>query len=307
MELDHIEAFLAIARSGGFTRGSAALHLSQPAASRRIKLLESELGAPLFDRLSRSVTLTEAGRAFLPHAQALLASMRDGIDAVNAVCGTSHGTVTLALVGTLASSSLTARLSRLRQIHPGLDLRLRTALSAEVSALVLRGDAALGLRYGTDPDPGLVSEIIHHERLVPVCPPEHPLAAGGADFAAALEGQRWLGFPPPPGAPADLYTMALQQLLAAYGLRAAEILPIDSLTAQKRMAEAGFGLAILPESSLEEEFRTGTLRAIDAPTLTASIPVALIRRRNAFQTGAARALAAVLTDWPNKPGTHAHQ
>jgi hypothetical protein len=49
------------------------------------------------------------------------------------------------------------------------------------------------------------------------------------------------------------------------------------------------------------------LRAIDAPTLTASIPVALIRRRNAFQTGAARALAAVLTDWPHKPGTHAHQ
>ena len=97
--------------------------------------------------------------------------------------------------------------------------------------------------------------------------------------------------------------MALQQLLAAHGLGAAEILPIDSLTAQKRMAEAGFGLAILPESSLDEELRTGTLCAIDAPALTASIPVALIRRRNAFQTGAARALTAALTDWPRKPGT----
>jgi len=101
--------------------------------------------------------------------------------------------------------------------------------------------------------------------------------------------------------------MALQQLLAAHGLGAAEILPIDSLTAQKRMAEAGFGLAILPESSLEEELRTGTLHAIDAPTLTATIPVALIRRRNAFQTGAARALATALADWPGNPGPHAHQ
>jgi DNA-binding transcriptional LysR family regulator len=319
VELDHVEAFLAVARSGGFTRGSAALNLSQPATSRRIKLLETELGAPLFDRLGRGVTLTEAGRAFLPHAQALLASKRDAIDAVNAVRGTGHGTVTLALVGTLASSSLTARLSRLRQAHPGLDLRLRTALSAEVSALVLRGDAALGLRYGTDPDPGLVSDIIHHERLIPVCSPEHPLAASGTDLAA-LDGQRWLLFPPPGSAPpapalrahphaapADLYTMALQQLLAAHGLGAAEILPIDSLTAQKRLAEAGFGLAILPESSLDEELRTGTLRAIDAPTLTATIPVALIRRRNAFQTGAARALATALADWPRNPGTHAHQ
>jgi DNA-binding transcriptional LysR family regulator len=100
---------------------------------------------------------------------------------------------------------------------------------------------------------------------------------------------------------------ALQQLLAAHGLGAAEILPVDSLTAQKRMAEAGFGLAILPESSLEEDLRTGTLHAIDAPTLTATIPVGLIRRRNAFHTGAARALTTALTDWPHNPGTHAGQ
>jgi DNA-binding transcriptional LysR family regulator len=298
MELDHVEAFLAITRNGGFARGSAALHLSQPATSRRIKLLEAELGAPLFDRLGRGVTLTEAGRAFLPHAQALLASMRDGIEAVNAVRGLAHGTVTLALVGTLASGSLTARLSRLCQAHPGLDLRLQTALSEEVSALVLRGDAALGLRYGADPDPGLVSVIIHHERLVPVCPPGHPLAGGQADLGAALAGQRWLAFPPRPGVPGDPYAMALRQLLAAHGLWAAEIVPVDSLTAQKRMAEAGFGLAILPESSLEEELRAGTLCAIDAPALAAAIPVALIRRRNAFQTGAARALTEALTDWP---------
>jgi DNA-binding transcriptional LysR family regulator len=294
MELDHVEAFLAIVRSGGFARGSAALHLSQPAASRRIKLLEAELGAPLFDRLGRGATLTEAGRAFLPHAQALLASMRDGIEAVSAVRGTGHGTVTLALVGTLASSSLTARLSRVRQAHPGLDLRLRTALSAEVSALVLRGDADLGLRYGTDPDPGLLPVIIHQERLVPVCPPWHPLAAGETGLTTALAGQRWLAFPPRPGAPGDPYAMAFQQLLAAHGLGSAEILPIDSLTAQKRMVEAGFGLAILPESSLEEELRTGTLAAIDAPALTATLPVALIRRRNAFQSGAARALTEAL-------------
>lgn len=302
MELDHVEAFLAIARSGGFARASAALHLSQPATSRRIQLLETELGAPLFDRLSRGVTLTEAGRAFLPHAQAILASMRDGIDAVNEVLGTQNGTVTLALVGTLASSSLTARLTRLCQDHPGLDLRLQTALSAEVSALVLRGDAALGLRYGADPDPGVVSVIIHQERLVAVCPPGHPLADRQTDLAAALAGQRWLAFPPQPG---DPYAVALQQLLAAHGLGAAEVLPIDSLTAQKRMAEAGFGLAILPESSLDEEFRSGTLCAIDAPALTATIPVALIRRRNAFQSAAARALGAALAEWPREAGAPA--
>jgi DNA-binding transcriptional LysR family regulator len=182
-------------------------------------------------------------------------------------------------------------------LRPGLDLRLRTALSAQVSALVLGGDAALGLRYGADPDPGLVSVIVHQERLVPVCPPGHPLSTERSDFRAALAGQRWLSFPADPGEPGDPYAAALRQLLAAHGLEAAEILPIDSLTAQKRMAEAGFGLAILPESSLEEELRTGTLCAISEPALTATIPVALIRRRGAFQTGAVRALTEALAGW----------
>ena len=292
MELDHVQAFLEIVRSGGFARASAELHLSQPAVSRRIQLLELELGAPLFDRQGRGAALTEAGRAFLPHARALLASMRDGIEAVTAIRDGDLGTVTIALVGTLASSRLAARLRAHRDAHPGLDLRLRTALSAEVSALVLRGEAALGLRYRTDPDPALTSVVIDEERLVPVCPPGHPLER--ADLAG-LAGERWLAFPYQPDSPAEPYAAAVRQVLAAGGLDAAEIVPVDSLTAQKRMVEAGFGLAVLPESSLDEEFRAGTLRPIPAPGLTTTIPVALIRRRHAFTSGAVRALIATLT------------
>src|SRR5688572_6975605 len=140
MELDQVETFLAIVRRGGFTRASSSLHLSQPAISRRIHLLEHELGAPLFERIPSGVILTDAGRAFLPHAEALLASMRDGVEAVHALKGTSSGALTLAIVGTLASTTLTERLRRFREAHPAVDLRIRTALSTEVSALVRRGD-----------------------------------------------------------------------------------------------------------------------------------------------------------------------
>lgn len=293
-----MQAFLEIIRSGGFARASAELHLSQPAISRRIQQLEHELGAPLFDRLGRGAVLTDAGQAFLPHARAMLASMKDGTEAVAAVRGGTHGAVTLALVGTLASSRLAARLRAHRATSPELDLRLQTALSADVSLLVLRGEASLGLRYRTDPDPALTSVVIEHERLVPVCPPDHPLAdprTTPAALAAALATQRWLTFPDRPGALAEPYTAAVRQLLAAHGLSSADILPVDSLTAQKRMAEAGFGLAVLPESSLDEEFRAGTLCPLPAPGLAATIPVVLIRRRHAFTSGAVRALIAALT------------
>src|SRR4051794_2014645 len=189
MELDHVEAFVAIVRHGGFPRGSAGPPFSQPAISRRIRLLETELGAPLFERLPGGPLLTEAGRVFLPHAEALLASMRDGAEAVAALEGES-GAVTLALVGTLASTALTARLKRFREAHPQIDLRIRTALSAEVSALVRRGDAHLGLRY--DDDPGLDGRLVYEEPLLPVCAPDHPLA--NARSARELAGERWVGF-----------------------------------------------------------------------------------------------------------------
>ncbi len=298
MELDHVEAFVAIVRSGGFSRASAVLHLSQPAISRRVHLLERELGAPLFERIHSGAVLTDAGRAFLPHAEALLASMRDGVEAVGALRGTSRGTVALAVVGTLASTTLTERLRRFREAHPGIDLRLATALSVEVSALVLSGDATLGLRYGADPHPELLCATVHHEPLVPVCSPRHPLAGARRITPRALAGERWISFPPRPGAAArEPYTSALEQRLAACGVSAGEIVPIDSLTAQKRMVEAGFGMALLPESGVVEELRTGTLRALRVPALRAAIPVVLIHRRRAFLSGAARELMALLADW----------
>lgn len=298
MELDHVEAFVAIVRRGGFTRAAATLHLSQPAISRRVHLLERELGAPVFDRLRRGVVLTDAGRAFLPHAEALLASMRDGIDAVGALRGANRGAVTLAVVGTLASTTLTERLRRFRDAHPAIDLRLRTALSSEVSALVRRGDATLGLRYDTDPHPDLVSTRIHDEPMVPVCAPRHRLAHARRVDPAALVGERWITFPPRADATREPYSLGLEHRLAACGLSAAEIIPIDSLTAQKRMVEAGFGLALLPASSVDEELRTGTLRALRIPAMRVTIPVVLIHRRRAYQSGAMQALTAMLAAWP---------
>ena len=296
MEIDQVAAFVTIVRRGGFTRAASTLHLSQPAVSRRLHLLEREVGAPLFERMRSGVVLTEAGQAFLPHAEALLASLRDGIEAVAALQRADRGTLTLAVVGTLASTALTERLRRFREAYPEVRLHLRTALSQEVSALIRRGDATLGLRYDTDPHPELVAEHIHDEPMVPVCSTHHRLARARRMDAKALAGEAWITFPARAGSSGEPYASALTQRLAAAGLHAAEIIPIDSLTAQKRMVEAGFGLALLPESSVDEELRTGTLRVLKIPTLRATIPVVLVHRRRAYLSGAARRLMAVLKE-----------
>jgi DNA-binding transcriptional LysR family regulator len=306
VEVDQVETFVAIVRGGGFTKAASLLHLSQPAVSRRLDLLERELGAPLFERIRSGVTLTEAGRTFLPHAEGLLACMRDGFDSVRALHQVDRGTITLALVGTLASTTLTGCLQRFRDAHSRVELRLRTALSQEVSVLVRRGDATLGLRYGGDPHPEMLSVGVYDEPMMVVCSPRHPLARRRQVTPSALGPERWVAFPPRNDAFYEPYPWSLQNRLAAWGLSPAEIIPIDSLTAQKRMVEAGFGLALLPESSVDEELRTGTLRAMRIAGKSVTIPVVLIHRRRGYLSGAAKALMTELAAWPSQK-TAAHR
>ena len=152
---------------------------------------------------------------------------------------------------------MTTRLQRFRDAHRQVRLDLRTALSREVSALVRRGDAALGLRYFADPDPDLVSLPLYREPLLTVCAPTHRLARARRLTARMLAGEPWVAFPIRQGSSGESYAQVLAERLAAIGLGSAEIVPIDSLTAQKRLVEAGFGLGLVPKSSVEEELRLG--------------------------------------------------
>ena len=146
MEVDELRTFLAIAETGGFSRAGQRLHRSQPAISRRLGLLEQELGAPLFERIRGRARLTEAGRAFLPHAEAAMAALGDGRDAVRDLAGATRGAVSLALVGTLADTQIVDVLRRFARRQEDVRLELRTASSADVTDLVRRGEATLGLR-----------------------------------------------------------------------------------------------------------------------------------------------------------------
>ncbi|MBL8671717.1 MAG: LysR family transcriptional regulator [Alphaproteobacteria bacterium] len=294
MNLHEIQTFLSIAQAGGVTRAAGRLHRSQPAVTRRMKLLEAQLGAPLIERVRGGVVLTEAGRAFLPHAEAVLAALRDGADAVRGIAeDESSGTVSLALVGTLAGTPVLAQLRAFGRSHPGVRLELRTANSQETSDLVRRGEATLGLRYFEDSSAALASRAVAQERMVIACSSEHPLAGKRMRDARALRGDRWVSFPAA-RLGNDSFALLLRRTIAAAGLDGMDVVPIDSMTAQKRMIEAGFGIGLLPESGILEELRLGTLATIDVPRLRAVVPVAVVHRREGYLGAAARALLALI-------------
>src|SRR5690606_36401336 len=194
MDIDAIRTFLSIAQLGGFTRAAEQLHRSQPAISRRIGLIEQELGAPLLERVRGGVRLTEAGRAFLPFAEAALAAIKDGRDAVRATVSKEAGDVSLALVGTLADTHIVHVLRNFARRSKSSAFDIRTASSQEVSDLVRRGEVTLGLRYFADARPEIAMRIVGRENMLVICAPDHRLAdkrVGKTD----LENERWIGFP----------------------------------------------------------------------------------------------------------------
>jgi DNA-binding transcriptional LysR family regulator len=294
MELIEIQAFVAVAQTGSFTSAAERLFVTQPAISRRIELLERELGAPLFERGRGGAMLTDAGHAFHTYARQALAALRDGTQAVSDLNDGSQGTVSLALVGTLTSTQLTARIRTFRESNPLIRLLLRTARSDEVSALVQNGEAAIGLRYFPDPSLAIHSEWIEDEDLCVVGAIDSRLVPDTTLDATMLRGIPWISFPVGAGASGEAFANLLRRQLVTHGLDDAEITAIDSLTAQKRLVEADFGLGLLPATSIEEELRLGTLRVLDIPEWKASAPVYAIRRIAGYLSPAAHAVLGVL-------------
>lgn len=295
MELIEIEAFVTIASSGTFTAAAERLHVSQPAISRRIDLLEAELGAPLFERTRTGVQLTDAGAAFLPFATRVIADLRDGAAAVREMATGNRGTISLAVVGTLANTDLLERIRAFRATHPDVHLQLGTANSNGVSQLVRSGEAQLGLRYYPDRSAGLETTHIADETLVLVRARDSRLAPSRVSGPADLGGIPFVCFPVGTGSSGEPFALEVDRLLGALGLGDAERVVIDSLTAQKRMIEADFGIGLMLESAISEELRLGTLEIIEGLDIDARAPIHLVRRRGGYLSAAMKRLIEALT------------
>ncbi|WID97320.1 LysR family transcriptional regulator [Bosea vestrisii] len=293
MDSEALETFVTIHHANGFSRAAEILGRSQPAISRRIALLEGELGVPVFERAAGGVVLSEAGGVLLPHAERVLAALRDAQSAIEAMRTGDAGHVALVTVGTLAGSNLTAVLKRFTADHPGIDLSISTATSAEVSELVRRGEAMIGLRYLLDVAPDLVCEHIASETMAVACAPEHPFAGTSLASMSALRDERWFAF----RNAYDLRESFADNIFAQFqacGIGEIRWTPVDSLNAMKRLVEAGLGLALLPESAIEEELRTGSLATIVISDLKVANPVYAVIRRGGYLSPATLNLLSLL-------------
>jgi len=293
MDSDALNTFLVVHRRGGISNAAKALHRSQPAISRRIALLEQALGVPLFERVAGRTRLSDAGRVMIPYAERAVAAAQDAENAVRALLRRNAGPVSLAVVGTLAGGRLSNVLKRFAADHPDVKLSLRTATSGEISELIRQGEATIGLRYNQDRSGDLDCELLFAEPLQVVCAVDHPLAGGRVATLADLRGERWIAFPETPGRP-ELTASHVFALFLTLGLGEIDWTPVDSLTAQKRLVQAGLGIALLSQSHAAEELEAASISTIRVGNLTASHDVVVVTRRGGFLSAASRRLLEVI-------------
>ncbi|MFI7534430.1 LysR family transcriptional regulator [Streptosporangium sp. NPDC049376] len=270
MELRQLEYFVAVAEERNFTRAAERVRISQSGVSAQIRQLEREVGAELFDRSARVVTLTVAGKAALGHARAALAEAAAFGRAVGEVTGLVRGRLTVGMVVGCTVTPLFDALAAFHRAHPGVEISLFEAASDRLVEEVRAGTADLALvgSAGTTPE-GLEALTVVREGLVAAVPYGHPLAERPSVTLRDLTAHPIVCMPPGTG----LRTV-FDRACAARDLTPVVALQASAADAVADLAARGLAVAVLSDSMAawhRDRLAALTIEDAEVPALLALV------------------------------------
>jgi DNA-binding transcriptional LysR family regulator len=273
MELEaRLRAFAAVARERSFSRAAKDLHVSQPAVSKHVALLESELGMQLLIRDRRGAVLTPAGEVladYVLRAEALLANARRALAAGG---DAQFGTLALAASGMPGTYLLPKLLAHFHKQHPAVELDFRLSTSGGALELVRAHEAELAVVGGMTVPPELESEPLLEDELVLAGPP----SLGGRRLRAKeLEGLTWIT-----REEGSATRAAVESARWQIGLHAVRTLELPAWEAVKLAVANGAGIAAISRFALELELEAGTLIVLDVPRWRLSRTVSVVTARD---------------------------
>jgi len=281
MDVGDLRIFEAVARLGAMNRAAATLHTVQSNVTARIRLLEEELGTPLFERSRRGVTLTAAGRRLLPYARNAAALIADARRAV-ADDGRPRGALAIGSLETTAAVRLAPVLARFAEAHPEVDLSLVTGTTAELMERVLEREIEGAFVCGPVDHPELERDVAFREEL----------ALATARSVSSLDVLLRRGDPRIVVMRAGCsYRQRLEAILArrgVVGLRRLEFGTIDGILG---CVAAGLGVTLLPKAMVSETWRAAGVKLHALPAPEARVETLFVARRGAYRSSA---LAAFL-------------
>lgn len=252
MDTANLSAFVAVATTGSFSHAAESLHLTQPAVSKRIAVLEQQLDARLFDRIGRHISLTEAGRALLPRAREVLQTLDDTRRALSNLSTEVQGRLVLGTSHHIGLHRLPPVLRQFTRRFPAVSLDIRFLDSEVAYEQVLHGEIELAIiTLAPSLEEPIVARRIWNDPLDFVVAPDHPLATAGSVSLAQLADCPAVF----PGSSTFTHRV-VSRLFERHGVVPSISMTTNYLETIKMMVSIGLAWSVLPRTMVDEQLRS---------------------------------------------------
>ncbi|HEY5637375.1 MAG TPA: LysR family transcriptional regulator [Burkholderiales bacterium] len=270
MELYQLRSLAAVAQAGHLTRAAEGLHLSQPAVSAHVRVLEEELGVKLFERSSNGMLPTHAGRELVQHAERVLAAAAAMRNAARALKGEVEGRLRVGTVIDPDTLRLGAFLSRTTERYPGIDLELHHEVSGEAMDAVRSGELDASFYFGALSQPEIRGVRLAEMQYRVVAPAAWAARVRDADWKA-LAALPWVLT-----LPSSTLRGIARALFRANGVAPERVVEADNEYVISTLVASGLGLSLMREELAREKEAAGEVVVLDAAG--PSVPLWFIHR-----------------------------
>jgi DNA-binding transcriptional LysR family regulator len=300
MDIASLRTFLAVAQERSFSRAAAKVHRTQPAVSQTIRRLETDLGEQLFDRSSKSGTLTDAGRMLLNYGQRLVRLAEETELAMRELRDLRRGRV---LVGANegAVHTLLPLIARFRQRHPHIAIDVRRVPARQIAVEVQQGSLDFGALTFHPSETGLLEVPVGSDELVLLVHPSHPLAQRRHVMMEEVATEAIVAHNDPSPARERVLRLFEQKHIPLN-----MVIALPSLDGIKRAVELKLGVALLPRRCAVTEIASGRLVALPVAGVSRRRQVTVVCRK-AHRSHAADAFLAVAQEETRQLRSHQSQ
>lgn len=274
-----------VADYGSFNAAAIVLGISQPVLTRTVQRVERLVGLTLFDRTTRTVAITDAGKEFVALAERVLNDMQIYFKAVHGRSDRQRGRVVISSVMSVACTVLPSVVARYQDEHPGVDIHVHEGVHGNVIESVRSGVADIGLTYLDDIASIFTQKPLSTQYFHVVLPKGHALEKRKQISWSAIQNERMVSLP------SDSRTRRLIDATAiTAGLNLSHTITVTQFTTMMQFVAAGVGIAIVPEGTLANALSLGlSVRPLNQPKIRRVLGLITLKARN--QTPVAHALA----------------
>ena len=260
MTLMQLKVFVIIAELGNVTRAAETLGITQSAASAALAALEHANEVKLFNRVGRSVELSEIGRRFLPEAQIVVSNAQNASRNLRSLGGKTKGKLVIAASQTIANYWLPSKLAKFKAQFPEVSLNVKISNTRDVETALLKKSADIGFVEGSVISDQLNLSVIDHDQPALVVSARYWPSIRKKDKSIELIKLPWIIREPGSGTRGILESLARQKGLKWSDLNI--ILELPSNESVREAVEAGAGATLISQHVVNSAIKTGSLRAI---------------------------------------------